>query len=170
MPPSRVQAARRKAGHLCWAPNLSQRQRRTYVRIVPAQMFPAVLSSKLEAAIAHEEGRKRKKANQAQRGEEAVAGAAKNGDRASEFEMLLNEYSKIDADEITVRFRPGWRWDESVFSHPSIPNTISTGDLPACLPACGGVIPRGGFTVVCWGVFPEGWSGTTACCTRCYTT
>eukprot|EP00752_Nemacystus_decipiens_P004767 g4338.t2 len=65
-------------------------------------MFPAVLSSKLEAAIAHEEGRKRKKMIQAENGREEVTEAAKNGDRASEFEMLLNEYSKIDADEIAA--------------------------------------------------------------------
>lgn len=67
-------------------------------------MFPAVLSSKLEAAIAHEEGRKRKKKTiQVEQGKGEVTGG-KKGDRASEFEMLLNEYSKIDADEITVRF------------------------------------------------------------------
>lgn len=71
-------------------------------------MFPAVLSSKLEGAIARDERRKRNKkipgvTEQGKRGG-GVTGA-KGGHGASEFEMLLNKYSKIDADEITVRCR-----------------------------------------------------------------
>lgn len=64
-------------------------------------MFPAVVSSKLEAAIAREEIRKRKRI-QAEKGKGEGLGE-KKGPRVSEFEMLLNEYSKIEADEIAVR-------------------------------------------------------------------
>lgn len=90
-----LQAVRRKVNRLaqCLTTNANKRR---------PQMFPAVFSSKLEAAIAHEERRKRNKMIQAEQSKGEVEGAEK-GDRASEFEMLLNEYSKIDADEITVR-------------------------------------------------------------------
>lgn len=64
-------------------------------------MFPAVVSSKLEAAIADEEERKRERV-QAEQGKGRALGD-KKGARLSEFETLLNEYSKIEADEITVR-------------------------------------------------------------------
>lgn len=66
-------------------------------------MFPAVISSKLEAAIACEEERRRRRVQAEQgKGEVETAGSKKRV-RASEFEMLLNEYSKIEADEIAVR-------------------------------------------------------------------
>lgn len=64
-------------------------------------MFPAVISSKLKAAIANEEERQRKKI-QAEQGKGQAEGE-KKGTRLSEFEILLNEYSKIEADEIAVR-------------------------------------------------------------------
>lgn len=64
-------------------------------------MFPAVISSKLEAAIANEEERKRKRV-QAEHSKKKAVGD-KKGTRLSEFETLLNEYSKIEADEIAVR-------------------------------------------------------------------
>eukprot|EP00903_Cladosiphon_okamuranus_P008160 g7859.t1 len=67
--------------------------------VILVSMFPAVLSSKLEAAIGHEDRCKRNNEVQAEQDKGEVAGA-EEGDRASEFEMLLNEYSKIDADEI----------------------------------------------------------------------
>lgn len=63
-------------------------------------MFPAVISSKLKAAIADEEERQRKKI-QAEQGK-GKAEEEKKGARLSEFEILLNEYSKIEADEIVV--------------------------------------------------------------------
>lgn len=62
-------------------------------------MFPAVVSIKLEAAIEIEEERKRKRIQEEKGGEKA---GDKKGKPASEFELLLNEYSKIEADEITV--------------------------------------------------------------------
>ena len=64
------------------------------------QMIPAVLSTKLEAAIQREEERKRL-AVQAERSnsKNVVDNKAK---RTSEFETLLNEYSKMEADEIAV--------------------------------------------------------------------
>lgn len=64
-------------------------------------MFPAVLSTKLEAAIQREEKRKRR-AVQAERSSNKNV-ADNKGKRASEFEALLNEYSKMEADEIAVR-------------------------------------------------------------------
>lgn len=67
-------------------------------------MFPAVISTKLEAAIEHEEERKRQEIEQRKnrmREEEQ----AKKGIPSSEFELLLNGYSKIEAEEITVRMR-----------------------------------------------------------------
>lgn len=64
-------------------------------------MFPAVVSTKLEAAIEHEEERKRK-IIQAEKGKGSAR--EKKGTPASEFELLLNEYSKIEADEIAVGF------------------------------------------------------------------
>ncbi|CAB1107987.1 unnamed protein product [Ectocarpus sp. CCAP 1310/34] len=63
-------------------------------------MVYGVVSSKLEAAIAHEEIRKRKRI-QADKGKGEGLGE-KNGPRVSEFEMLLNEYTKIEADEIAA--------------------------------------------------------------------
>lgn len=63
-------------------------------------MFPAVISPKLEAAIAKDEERKRKKAR-AEQGKVEAVGSSK-GARTSEFETLLNQYSKIEADEIAV--------------------------------------------------------------------
>lgn len=68
------------------------------------QMFPAVISTKLEAAIGHEEERKRKELEQRKKrmGED---GQAKKGVPSSEFELLLNEYSKLEAEEIAVRMR-----------------------------------------------------------------
>ncbi|CAM9483745.1 unnamed protein product, partial [Ectocarpus fasciculatus] len=68
--------------------------------VILVSMFPAVVSSKLEAAIAREEIRKRKRI-QAEKGKGEGLGE-KKGPRVSEFEMLLNEYSKIEADEIAA--------------------------------------------------------------------
>lgn len=62
-------------------------------------MFPAVISTKLEAAIQHEEERKRDR----MRAEQGVGKAGvKQWKPPSEFELLLNEYSKIEADELAV--------------------------------------------------------------------
>lgn len=63
-------------------------------------MFPAVISTKLEAAIQYEEERKRQTI-QAEKGK--LTEGNKKGKRSSEFERLLNEYSKIEAAEIAVR-------------------------------------------------------------------
>ncbi|CAM9843940.1 unnamed protein product [Ectocarpus sp. 6 AP-2014] len=68
--------------------------------VVLVSMFPAVVSSKLEAAIAREEIRKRKRI-QAEKGKGEGLGE-KKGPRVSEFEMLLNEYANIEADEIAA--------------------------------------------------------------------
>lgn len=65
----------------------------------PSQMFPAVISTKLEAAIEREEDRRRQKL-QAEKGKGRTED--KKGRSASEFEVLLNEYSKIEATEIAV--------------------------------------------------------------------
>lgn len=64
-------------------------------------MFPAVISNKLEVAIEGEEARKRTEIEQ---GKRRMRGAtqAKKGNISSEFELLLNEYSKIEAAEIAV--------------------------------------------------------------------
>lgn len=63
-------------------------------------MFPAVLSTKLEAAIQREDKRKRLAAQ----AEDSTKTNVKDnkGKRASEFETLLNEYSKMEANEIAV--------------------------------------------------------------------
>lgn len=63
-------------------------------------MFPAVVSSKLKAAIGREEESRRLRV-QAEQGMGKVVGGREET-RASEFEMLLNEYSKIEADTIKV--------------------------------------------------------------------
>lgn len=65
------------------------------------KLFPAVISTKLEAAIERDEERKREKRIMAERGARP-GGAEKKGKLASEFELLLNDYSKIEADEIAV--------------------------------------------------------------------
>lgn len=67
--------------------------------MIITQMFPAVLSTKLEAAIRREEERKRLAA-QAHSNKTNVVD--NTGKRASEFETLLNEYSKMEANEIAV--------------------------------------------------------------------
>ncbi|CAM9215633.1 unnamed protein product, partial [Hapterophycus canaliculatus] len=70
--------------------------------VILVSMFPAVISSKLEAAIACEEECRRKRI-QAEQGKAGVETAgSKKRVRASEFEMLSNEYSKIEADEIAA--------------------------------------------------------------------
>lgn len=73
-------------------------------------MFPAVISSKLEAAIACEEERRRKRIQAEQGIGEVETAGSKKRVRASEFEMLLNEYSKIEADEISVSFGQRQCW------------------------------------------------------------
>lgn len=79
----------------------SRKQDLLYAFLLPSlQMFPAVISTKLEAAIEREEERKRQM-RLAEQGK-GRPGGKKAGKSASEFELLLNEYSKIEAEEIAV--------------------------------------------------------------------
>lgn len=67
------------------------------------QMFPAVISTKLEAAIEREEERKRKEIEQGKNTIIRKGTHAKKGTQLSELELLVNDYSRIEADEIAVR-------------------------------------------------------------------
>lgn len=79
---------------------LTRRRRKQWtLTCTTPQMFPAVVSTKLEAAIEREERRKRRIVQAEHSSKSAVD---KKGKRASEFEALLNEYSKMEAAEIAV--------------------------------------------------------------------